>query len=128
MKSRCLNEKSTNYHNYGGRGIEVCEQWVNSFKCFMKWAQVNGYDDSLQLDRIDNDGDYTPQNCRFVTRTDNNRNTRHVVLTISSVKRIRSMYPQKQITERDARDAAVEFNCSTQAIRGVVTGRNWKNI
>lgn len=76
MKQRCLIETHVAYARYGGRGITVCNEWLE-FIPFMKWADANGYDDSLELDRIDNDGGYSPGNCRFVTRlvNANNRST-----------------------------------------------------
>jgi len=75
MKSRCLNPKSTSYHNYGGRGIKVCKEWIDSFVSFYDWA-IKTYDKGLELDRIDNNGDYTPDNCRFVSGIVQSRNTR----------------------------------------------------
>lgn len=75
MKARCLNPRSTSYRNYGGRGIGICPEWME-FKAFHEWAMANGYSDELQLDRIDNDGDYRPDNCRWVTREENLKNTR----------------------------------------------------
>lgn len=65
---------------YVGRGIVVCEEWRSSFKPFEEWALANGYKPGLQLDRIDNDGPYSPENCRFVTSTQNIRNRRTTVL------------------------------------------------
>lgn len=67
MKSRCNNPKDAKYANYGGRGIKVCEEWVY-FTGFYKWSMSNGYEDNLEIDRIDNDGDYEPGNCRWTTR------------------------------------------------------------
>ena len=65
---------------YAGRGIIVCDEWRSSFKPFETWALANGYKPGLQLDRIDNNGNYSPENCRFVTQTQNNRNRRNTVL------------------------------------------------
>jgi hypothetical protein len=71
---RCSNPKFIQFANYGGRGITVCNEWAESFASFREWAQGNGYDDKLQIDRIDNDGNYEPSNCRWVTGKQNCRN------------------------------------------------------
>lgn len=76
MKNRCYNPKRDSYERYGARGIGVCEEWRNSPESFVRWALDNGYEKGLQLDRIDNDGDYSPDNCRWVTPKENCRNTR----------------------------------------------------
>ncbi|WP_052399136.1 AP2 domain-containing protein [Candidatus Francisella endociliophora] len=73
---RCYNSKAINYKYYGGRGITVCDEWRNDFKTFYDWCMDNGYKKGLQIDRIDNDGNYEPSNCRFVTPSDNMLNTR----------------------------------------------------
>lgn len=73
MKVRCTDENARSYPRYGGRGISVCEEWMDSSR-FFQWALDNGYDQGLQLDRIDNNGDYTPSNCRWVTPSENARN------------------------------------------------------
>lgn len=65
MRARCYNTKNQNYPRYGGKGIRVCDEWLNSFEAFYKWAMANGYDDTKTIDRINPDGDYTPDNCRF---------------------------------------------------------------
>jgi len=78
MKSRCYNEREREYDRYGGRGIRVCKEWLESFKEFYNWAVINGYDESAPrgtytIDRIDNDGDYCPQNCRLISIYQQNR-------------------------------------------------------
>ena len=74
-KTRCYNPKSEKYPRYGARGITMCDEWLHDFPAFYKWANENGYKPGLQLDRRDNDGNYSPDNCRFVTRSENMRNT-----------------------------------------------------
>lgn len=76
MKQRCYNPKNTGYANYGGRGIRVCDEWLNSFSAFYNWALSHGYDDTLTIDRINNDGNYEPNNCRWLTRAQQNKNKR----------------------------------------------------
>lgn len=77
IKQRCYNPHNKNYHNYGGRGIEVCNEWRNDFQAFYDWSISNGYKDGLQIDRINNDGNYEPSNCRWVDRFTNNNNRRN---------------------------------------------------
>ena len=74
MLSRCRNPNLKNYHNYGGRGIEVCDEW-QEYEAFAEWSLANGYRGDLIIDRINVDGNYEPGNCRWTTRkvSDNNR-------------------------------------------------------
>lgn len=75
MRQRCGNPNDPNYDRYGGRGIEVCEEW-SRFEAFMEWAISSGYvEGEVDLDREDNDKGYSPENCRFITHRDNLRNT-----------------------------------------------------
>lgn len=76
MITRCYNPKHPHYASYGGRGIKVCSLWKHNKKEFFSWAMNNGYADNLQIDRIDNDKGYYPENCRFVTSTENQNNRR----------------------------------------------------
>lgn len=71
IKRRCSDKNNDNFMYYGGRGISVCDEWKNDFRKFAEWAMENGYDDSLYIDRIDNDGNYEPNNCQFVTHKEN---------------------------------------------------------
>ena len=67
MKNRCNNSKNYRYKNYGGRGIRVCDEWQNNFLSFYEWSVKNGYNDNLTLDRIDVNGNYEPNNCRWIS-------------------------------------------------------------
>lgn len=81
MKKRCYYKKSVSYKNYGGRGIRVCHEWKNDYSNFKLWAMNNGYDESLTLDRVDNDGNYEPNNCRWASYLMQSRNKRNNVLS-----------------------------------------------
>ena len=77
---RCYNQNEKCYKNYGGRGIKVCDEWKDSFMPFYEWAMENGYEDGLTIDRIDNDGDYCPDNCRWVDNATQANNRRSNLL------------------------------------------------
>ena len=78
MKARCNHKNCCSYKDYGGRGIKVCDEWngKNGFAEFSKWALENGYSDNLTIDRIDVNGDYNPDNCRWIPKSEQSSNTR----------------------------------------------------
>lgn len=81
MRARCGNPKNKRYKNYGGKGVVVCNEWINNFENFQEWALSNGYSDELTLDRINVDGDYAPLNCRWTaieTQANNKTNCRYI--------------------------------------------------
>lgn len=82
MISRCYKTYEKSYKNYGGRGIKVCDEWRNSFVAFAEWAKSNGYQEDLTIDRINVNGDYSPDNCRWVNMKiqQNNRRNNHLIL------------------------------------------------
>lgn len=90
MKKRCYNENCKSYKNYGGRGIRVCDEWLNDFEAFKSWAINNGYKTELSIDRIDVNGDYSPDNCRwsddFIQA--NNRRSNHLLEFNGEIKTI----------------------------------------
>jgi len=79
--SRCYDPKNMYYKNYGGRGIYVCDEWRNDEFAFIKWSLEHGFRPDLSIDRIDNDGPYSPDNCRYVDKyvQDNNKRSNHYV-------------------------------------------------
>lgn len=81
MKSRCYNPNTTGFEHWGGRGIYICEEWLNNERAFVDWALENGYRKGLSIDRVNNDGPYAPDNCRFTDdfgQANNRRNNRKI--------------------------------------------------
>lgn len=107
MLDRCLNENNEKYKYYGGKGVKVCNEWLSSFDNFIKWAQDNGYEDNLTIDRISTDGDYCPENCRCVTQLEQaNNKSNNIYIT----------YNQKTMT-------AAQWSKKTGIDRGVIEYR-----
>lgn len=77
MKRRCYNKKCKAYKNYGERGIRICKEWLDDFNKFYEWSINNGYKKELSIDRIDVDGDYEPNNCRWITNLQQQNNKRN---------------------------------------------------
>lgn len=77
MRKRCSLKTVKAYKNYGSRGIKVCDDWENNFASFYNWAISNGYKEGLSIDRIDVDGNYEPNNCRWITKAEQNYNKRN---------------------------------------------------
>lgn len=80
MKRRCYNKHEASYKHYGNRGIEICDEWLNSFNAFEEWAFANGYDPDAPtrectIDRIDVNGNYEPSNCRWIPMDEQMKNT-----------------------------------------------------
>ena len=74
IKKRCNNPKEKCYPYYGGKGVKICDDWSNNYNAFQSWSMSNGYSDSLTIDRINNSGNYEPNNCRWITHDEQQRN------------------------------------------------------
>lgn len=105
MRQRCRNPNNPKYKRYGGRGIKICQEW-ETICGFRDWAFNNGWEEGLTIDRIDNDGDYCPENCRWVTAAENSRKKRTTKIDIITAQEIRS-----RINE-DWNELAKEYGCT----------------
>ncbi|MBW7573895.1 hypothetical protein [Caproiciproducens faecalis] len=86
IKSRCSNPKDSHYHYYGEKGVTVCDDWKNSYSSFKSWALQNGFMPGLTIDRIDVNGNYCPENCRWITQKEQCSNrTSNRILTYNGV-------------------------------------------
>lgn len=134
MKSRCLNHKNARYHRYGGRGIKLYPAWID-FAPFSVWAKESGYAENLTIDRIDNDGNYYPDNCRWVTLQENLRNGRSFKnagrthtpkkLTADIVVEMRKLFSGKH---GDKARIARMFNVSARCAGLVIDRKSWGHI
>ena len=122
MHYRCRYPTMPNYHRYGGRGIKGCAAW-KSYIVFRDWALSHGYDDGLQIDRIDNDGAYAPHNCRWVSQLDNLRHSPFTKLTLAAARQIKKRIRDGELHRTIAKD----FGISRKTISSIATGRNWKD-
>jgi len=121
MKARCLTETHQSYKNYGDRGIMVCDEWLD-YKVFYDWAMSNGYKNNLTIDRVDNDGDYTPDNCKWVKKGHQGRNQRSTKLTIDDARDIRCLSSQGYSQQR----IADIYGISKWHIQNIIKNRRWK--
>lgn len=94
IRARCENPKEQCFKIYGGRGIVVCDQWKESPQGFVEWALSHGWARGLQIDRINTNGPYSPENCQWTTSRQNNRNRRNNKLDVSKVEEIRRLLSQ----------------------------------
>lgn len=121
MKQRCLNPNHDGYKNYGGRGIKICERWINSFENFLE-DMGERPSRKYQLNRIDNDGDYTPKNCEWVTAKKQIRNSKSAKLTEDDVKIIKKLLTGKTKQYMIAK----MFNVSKGTISAINCKKTWR--
>ena len=101
IKQRCYNLKNCRYKNYGGRGITICDEWLHNFQAFYDWAMANGYDDTLTIDRIDNNKGYSPDNCRWITNKEqqSNKCNNHLITYNGKTQTMAMWANEKNINE-----------------------------
>ena len=114
MKARCYNKQDKAYKNYGARGIKMCQEWRNSFINFYNWAIKNGYKPNLSLDRINNNGNYCPTNCRWSTAKQQANNRRTNILITYNNK------------TQNLLEWSIEKNIPYQTLRARIKTYGWK--
>ena len=122
IKQRILNTKNKDYKDYGGRGITICNEWLE-YSPFRDWSLNNGYMKGLEIHR-ENDGNYEPNSCKWVTRTENMRDTREVKLTLEKANEIRALYNTGYYTRKQL---AEKYDVSRSTISFIINNKIWKN-
>ena len=115
MKQRCYNENNPSYHNYGGRGIRISEEWLISFELFYNWSIDNGYSEELSIDRIDVNGNYEPSNCKWSTTQEQSEN------------KTTTLYFEINNETYKIKDLSNKYNLDANKLR-IYYYRNGKNI
>lgn len=116
MKARCYNKNDEKYPRYGARGIIVCDEWRNDFQTFYDWAMSHGYRNDLQIDRIDNNGNYCPENCRWVNRITqaNNKSNNQFITYKGETKTIAEWSRERGIKYETLRQRLNRYNWSVE--------------
>ncbi len=122
MKQRCFNSNNNAYYNYGGRGITVCNEWID-YSVFKEWALNNGYIEGLTIERINNDSNYEPNNCTFITRQENLMNRRTSILNRFTQEEINNMIEEYINTSISLQDTAFKYKISMSSIYRLLNGR-----
>jgi hypothetical protein len=118
MKERCYKEYCENYHNYGGRGIKICDDWLgrNGFQNFYEWSMKNGYTDELTIDRKDVNGNYEPSNCRWETmKIQQNNRRNNLYIEIEGITKTATQWSD---------ESGVEIHIITNRFKKGVTGKD----
>lgn len=123
MKARCYSSTHRSFPRYGGRGISICQEWLEDENVFYQWALGNGYRKGLQIDRINNDGHYDPENCRFVTPAQNQHNTSKNLLIDEDIRCIRSLYKSGR---KKQQEIAQFFGVNQSTISVICSEKTWK--
>lgn len=121
MVSRCYRESINGYENYGGRGIRVCDCWLgkDGFIHFMEWALSNGYSDQLTIDRIDSNGDYEPNNCKWSTPKEQANNTRATIfLECNGVRRSLTEWSEMTGISKQTISKRIKSGCCVEEALG----------
>ena len=125
MKHRCNDPKNMMYKNYGGRGIKVCDEWLNSFDAFDTWAESAGYVEGLSIERIDVNGNYEPSNCKWITKKQQylNRTDSHRITAFGKTQTIKEWSDETGIKYDTIERRINQYGWTPER---AVTERPWK--
>ena len=121
IKKRCFNLKSINYKYYGGRGITICNEWLE-FIPFRDWSLSHGYQEGLEIDRRDNNLGYSPENCRWTTHQENMRKTRQCKINMEKANEIRYLHKTGNYTQKEL---AEKFVLDVSTICYIINNKIW---
>lgn len=127
MKQRCFNSNNLSYPYYGGRGIKVCDRWLDSSRGYHNFIEDLGKSPSIQysLERKDVDGDYCPENCIWILKSEQPRNMRkNTIKNLDEANLIRKLKKEKKLKNREL---ATMFSCSINVIQKILLNKIWKN-
>lgn len=127
MKARCQNPNSKAFKYYGGKGVSVCDEWLD-FQSFMDWAIFSGYSNGLTLDRVDSQGNYCPENCRWITQSENSSRTARRFLTVNGETLGYSQWAEKLGINRVAIEHWIQRHGEDYAIRRIDATLNPQNF
>lgn len=122
IKYRCFNPNNIIYNYYGGRGITVCPKWTESYAVFRDWALANGYQEGLEIDRKENNGNYEPSNCQWITHKENTQKRRTSKLTQEKVNEIRELDKTDLYTRKEL---AIKYNVHNSTIDRIINNKRW---
>lgn len=122
-KARCTIPSSSNYDRYGGRGINMCSEWTDDPEAFITWALSHGAKRGLELDRIDPNGNYSPENCRFISHRENSRNRTNARCDVATAARIKRQLSDGTSIAEAARNTGVPYMVAWH----IAKGNTWKD-
>ena len=129
MKDRCYRNSCSNYCDYGGRGIKICDEWLNDFSTFKEWALSNGYREGLTIERKDVNGDYCPENCCWIPKSEQAKNRRnsHFITYKGETKTLSDWSKELHIDRETVRLYEERFGSGEKAIDAILDSKRHKN-
>lgn len=122
MRSRCYNMKSNNFHLWGGKGVSICEEWINNYEAFRDWALANGYKEGLSIDRKESDKNYEPSNCRWITQRENSSKGK---MNLMRVRLVRKLYETNIFSKERLAEI---YGIRVGSVRNILSKKTWATI